>query len=130
MRQAHAQVADRALHLETLVEERTAKLQETIGELEVFSYSIAHDMRSPLRSLQGFSHFLLQEYEEKLDAKARDYLQRMMSSAARMDRLIRDVLNYSQIVRGDLALEPVDLGALLRGIIETYPAFQQGWHER
>jgi PAS domain S-box-containing protein len=109
--------------LERLVAQRTAKLQETIGELESFSYSIAHDMRAPLRSLQGFSEILLEEYEGKLDMEGQVFLRRIVMAAARMDRLIQDVLTYSRVMRGELPQDRVDVGQLLRDIVDTYPTF-------
>lgn len=111
--------------LERTVTERTARLIETIGELEAFSYSIAHDMRAPLRSLQSFGKFLEDEYGNKLDSTAQGYLRRITGSADCMDRLIQDVLNYSKIVRSELPIEPVDIESLLRGIIESYPGLQK-----
>jgi PAS domain S-box-containing protein len=111
--------------LEQTVAERTAKLRETIGELEAFSYSITHDLRAPLRALQSFSIILEQEQAAKLDAAAKDYLHRIATSAHRMDKLIQDVLTYSQVLRTDLELEPVDVSKLLRGMIESYPNFQE-----
>ena len=121
--EANAQLADRATHLDALVNQRTQKLVETIGDLEAFSYSIAHDMRAPLRSLQGFSKILLKEFGPSLEPEAQDYLHRIAKSASRMDKLIQDVLNYSKLVRGDLSSEPVDLEALVKGILDTYPMF-------
>ena len=109
--------------LQALVEQRTAKLTETIGELEAFSYSIAHDMRAPLRSLQGFSDILLTEYADKLDDEGQQFLNRIAKSAARMDKLIQDVLNYSRVVRSDFPLGPVDVAQLLEGILDSYPMF-------
>lgn len=109
--------------LERSVAERTAKLRDTIGELEAFSYSIAHDMRAPLRSLYGFSDVLLTEHAHRLDCEGQEYLRRIHAAAARMDRLIQDVLNYSRIVRGEARLYRIDLNVLLRGILETYPMF-------
>jgi signal transduction histidine kinase/HAMP domain-containing protein len=123
LRQAHAQLADKANQLETLVERRTAKLRETIGELEAFSYSIAHDMRAPLRALQGFSDLLLTDYAGKLDQDGQRYLSRIANAADRMDKLIQDVLNYSRVVQSDFPLARVDVAELLRGIIDTYPNF-------
>jgi signal transduction histidine kinase len=123
LKEIHAQLADRATQLESLVEQRTVKLRETIAELEAFSYSIAHDMRAPLRALQGFSDILLDDYSGKLDAEGQRYLQRISASADRMDRLIQDVLSYSRVVRSDFPLEPVDVSRLLRGILDTYPLF-------
>lgn len=107
--------------LEQAVAERTARLREIVGELEAFSYSMAHDMRAPLRSLQGFSDVLISECGDKLDDECKGYLRRIAGGAARMDKLIQDVLNYSRIVRADLPLETVDLKELLQGIAETYP---------
>jgi PAS domain S-box-containing protein len=123
LRTVNSQLADKAAHLESLVQQRTAKLRETIGELEAFSYSIAHDMRAPLRSLQGFSDILLNDYGDKLDSDGQRFLKRIAASAGRMDKLIQDVLNYSRVVRGELPLETVDLDALLHEIVDTYPAF-------
>jgi signal transduction histidine kinase len=123
LREAHAQLAEKALQLEELVEQRTAKLTETIGELEAFSYSIAHDLRAPLRSLQGFSDILLAEYADKLDEGAQEHLQRIVKSAARMDRLILDVLNYSSVVRSEFPMTVIDVVPLLQGILESYPMF-------
>jgi PAS domain S-box-containing protein len=109
--------------LERIVAERTVKLRDTIGELESFSYSIAHDLRAPLRSLQGFSDILLSEHAEHLDSEGQGFLRRIATAAGRMDKLIQDVLNYSRIVRGESPLERVPVEPLLRSIVETYPMF-------
>jgi PAS domain S-box-containing protein len=121
LRDAHALLTDKASHLESLVQQRTARLREIIGELEAFSYSIAHDMRAPLRSLQGFSDALSSDYADKIDAEGQSYLRRISKSAARMDQLIQDVLSYSRVVRGEWPFEPVDVAQLLQGIADTYP---------
>jgi signal transduction histidine kinase len=110
--------------LEQLVRERTAKLQEMVDELEHFSYSITHDMRAPLRSMQGFGQMLSQECAGCLEGERKDYLRRIISAASRMDRLITDALTFSKTVQQDLTLEPLDPARLLRGIIECYPEFQ------
>lgn len=110
--------------LENMVAERTATLRETVGELEAFSYSIAHDMRAPLRGMQGFARILVEEHAGQLDAKALDCLQRIISSACRLDRLIQDVLNYSKIIKMQIQIEPLDLDRLTRDIIEAYPGWQ------
>ena len=107
--------------LEQTVRERTARLRETVHELEAFSYSIAHDMRAPLRAMQGFAAILDQEYASKLDTTARSYLQRLVTASGRMDRLIVDILNYSKVVRGELELAPVDVQLLIGTIVESYP---------
>jgi PAS domain S-box-containing protein len=110
-----------ALQLERLVQERTRELRQTIKELEGFSYSVSHDMRAPLRAMQSFSQFLVEEYTSKLDEQGVHYLQQIMRSAVRLDRLIQDVLSYTKIIHGKLPMEPVDLDRLVRDIVETFP---------
>ncbi len=100
------------------------KLQEAVGELEHFSYTITHDMRAPLRAMRGLGSILLEECSTCSHGTRRDYLRRIADSAERMDKLITDALQYSGVVRQQLHLEPVDTGALLRGILESYPQFQ------
>ncbi len=111
--------------LEAVVAQRTLKLRETVAELEAFSYSIAHDLRAPLRSMSGYAAILLSDHGARLDAEARDFLQRIEASAERLDRLIQDVLNYSKVVRGDMDLERVDFGALAEEIILSYPHLRE-----
>jgi PAS domain S-box-containing protein len=110
--------------LERLVAERTAKLQELVWELEHFSYTITHDMRAPLRAMQGFAEMLHESWGSWREEEAKGFLQRIRTSAGRMDALITDALNYSRTVREELALSPVDVGALLRGMLDSYPEFQ------
>jgi two-component system CheB/CheR fusion protein len=124
LRHAHALLADRADQLEHAVAERTAKLQETIGELEAFSYSVTHDMRAPLRAMQSFALILAQDCSNQVSAEGRNYIRRIQMAAERMDRLILDVLTYSQIVRSDLPLTVVNVKRLLDGILESYPHLQ------
>lgn len=124
LRLAQAQLADRAAQLEALVAERTARLQETVGELEHFSYSITHDMRAPLRAMQGFCGMLLEDEGERLTPKSTDYLRRVMEAAVRMDALIRDSLQYAKVVREKIPLACVEPASVLRGILESYPNLQ------
>jgi PAS domain S-box-containing protein len=121
---AQVQLADHAVQLEQLVTDRTAKLQETIGELEHFSYTITHDMRAPLRAMKGFGGELLRESGSRLPPASADYLRRIMDAAERMDALIRDALQYTRIVRGDIPLTPVEPTLVLHGILESYPSLQ------
>lgn len=116
-------LAERRAELERLVAERTARLQETITELESFSYSISHDLRAPLRAMTGFGELLEQECGDRIGAEGRDYLRRIIAASRRMDRLTQDVLVYSRVSRTELSLVPVELGALVEGIVETYPQF-------
>ncbi|HLP25766.1 MAG TPA: PAS domain-containing protein [Acidobacteriota bacterium] len=111
-------------HLEETVRHRTARLQETIAELESFSYSISHDMRAPLRAMQTYARFLEEEYRSQLEGDGRVYLTRIIAAADRLDRLIRDVLDYSRIAREDLPVEPVDVNELIDELIGTYPQFR------
>jgi PAS domain S-box-containing protein len=109
--------------LEKLVTERTAKLQELIEDLEHFSYTITHDMRAPLRAMRGFAELASRTFG-KSEEEARELLGKISASAERMDALIRDALNYSQSVRQVLPLEDIDTGALVRGMLDSYPELQ------
>ncbi len=112
--------------LEALVAERTAKLEELVGELEHFSYSITHDMRAPLRAMQGFAELMTEACATCPQKEPREFLRRINTSAARMDALITDALSYNRAVRQELALSPVNARALLCGMIESYPELQPG----
>lgn len=124
VRKARDELAATNMALEKRVLERTAKLRETIGELEHFSYTITHDMRAPLRAMEAFGSILRQEYGHKLDDAGQGFIRRIIDSAKRMDALVTDALNYSKIVRAELMLCPLDPGALLSSMVETYPEFQ------
>lgn len=121
--------AQSALHrhakdLESIVAERTSKLRETVAELERFSYSLSHDMRAPLRAMQGFAQIVDDEYGPGLDEVGRNYLRRITAAAGRLDQLIRDVLSYTHVVREDVRLEPLQVAPLLRQLIAENPALQ------
>jgi PAS domain S-box-containing protein len=122
--QTQKKLKQHAANLEQMVAERTVRLTEAIGELESWSYSIAHDMRAPLRSMQGFSQLLRESYAGKLDATADNYLLRIATSAERLDSLIQDVLNYSKLVRGDWPIEQIDPQSLIEEMLATYPNLQ------
>jgi signal transduction histidine kinase len=109
--------------LETLVGERTARLQELVDELEHFSYSITHDLRAPLRAMQGFAGILVQECSGLSEEHA-GYLGRIVESASRMDRLITDALSYTRAVRSNLPLGRVDTQRLFEGIAKSYPSLR------
>jgi len=118
---AKNQIGRHALELEQVVAERTIKLRETIGELEGFSYSVSHDMRAPLRAMQSFASYLVDEYSDKLDEQGVNYLHQIMRSAVRLDRLIQDVLSYTRILHAKVPLERVELDRLVRDLVETFP---------
>ncbi|MDB6015665.1 MAG: hypothetical protein JWR19_154 [Pedosphaera sp.] len=121
LHEAKDRLADRAGELERLVTERTEKLRETVGELEGFSYSVSHDMRAPLRAMQSYAHYLLDEYGSQLDEQGVKYLQQIKRSAVRLDRLIQSVMSYTNILHARLPVERVNLDRLVREIIETFP---------
>jgi signal transduction histidine kinase len=110
--------------LEKAVDERTTRLREVISELEQVSYALVHDMRAPLRAMQGFARILAEETAELSLAQQKDYLGRIITASTRLDKLIEDSLTYNRTVLRILPLQAVVLSRLLRGLIETYPAFQ------
>lgn len=106
--------------LETAVAERTAQLRDSVAQLEAFSYSLAHDLRAPVRAIQGFVHLAL----ELPGAEAWDgtgLLQRVVAAAARMEELIQDVLNLNRVASRPMTLSPMDVEAMVREIIAEHP---------
>jgi PAS domain S-box-containing protein len=102
------------LLLERRVAERTAQLQAANAELEAFTYSVSHDLRAPLRAIDGFSRLLLEEHAGELGAEAQRLLGIVRSSTGQMDQLITDLLALSRVSRSDLRLERVDMQAQAR----------------
>ena len=105
--------------LERRVAERTSELEAANHELETFSYSVSHDLRTPLRGIDGFAAALNAEYGERLDAQGQRYLQRIRSGTQRMSALIDDMLNLSRLNRAALRDEAIDLAALAREVAST-----------
>lgn len=95
-------------------------------ELEAFSYSVSHDLRAPLRSIDGFSQALLEDYTERLDEQGRDYLHRVRAASQRMAQLIDDMLKLSRVTRAELSREEVDLSALAQEIAVELRRAQPG----
>lgn len=91
------------------LERQVAVLDGANRELDAFSYSISHDLRAPLRAMQGFSETLLEDYGERLDAAGQDYARRIVAASRRMDQLILDLLAFSRLSRTEVRLEPVSL---------------------
>jgi light-regulated signal transduction histidine kinase (bacteriophytochrome) len=98
------------------LEQSSAQLAATNKELEAFSYSVSHDLRSPLRSIDGFSQALLEDYTDKLDATAQDYLRRLRNASQKMGELIDGLLKLSRLTRSEMHRENVDLSALAEEI--------------
>lgn len=103
----------RHFQIEVSVKARNEELRELNRELQAFSYSVAHDLRAPLRSMEGFSRILLNEYRDRLDAQGRDFLTRINTSAHKMDWIINDLLRLSKIARQGLSIERVDLSRIV-----------------
>lgn len=99
-----------------LLLERESALRGLNRELEAFSYSVSHDLRAPLRSIDGFSQALLEDYDDKLDATGRQYLMRSRAAAQRMAQLIDDILMLSRVTRAGLRPSAVDLSAVAQEI--------------
>jgi signal transduction histidine kinase len=112
--------------LERRVAERTAQLEAANKELASFSYSVSHDLRGPLRSMDGFSQVLLEDYGGKLDEEGKDALGRIRAASQRMGALIDDLLRLSQVTRADLNLTQVDLSAIAREIADGLDREQSG----
>ncbi|MFA5181653.1 MAG: PAS domain S-box protein [Syntrophales bacterium] len=100
--------------LEERVRDRTAQLEAANRELEAFSYSVSHDLRAPLRGIDGFSQALLEDYGEILDDQGKGYLDRVRRAAQHMGQLIDDLLKLSRVTRSDFKYEEVNLSAIVR----------------
>jgi len=98
--------------LEQKVKERTSQLEDANKELEAFSYSVSHDLREPLRGIDGFSQALLEDYTEVLDDQGKHYLNRIRAATKRMGQLINDILDLSRLNRTPLAIKEVDLSLM------------------
>ncbi len=107
--------------LERRVEERTARLQELNAELEAFSYSVSHDLRAPLRSMETYARVLRDEHAENLSEEGKYFAERIVKNAEKMDRLMRDVLAFSRLTRAEMCLEALDLDTVLGDVLEQYP---------
>lgn len=104
--------------LERKVEERTRELSLYTNELEAFSYSVSHDLRAPLRSIDGFSQLLLEDYDDRLDDRGKDYLARIRASSQKMGSLIESLLRLSKITRKEIRMETVDLSSMADAILK------------
>ena len=108
------------------LEDANRELEGTNRELEAFSYSVSHDLRAPLRAIDGFSQILQEDYEGVLDDEGLDYLGRVRAASRQMATLIDDLLDLSRVGRRPLRREPVDLAGLATGIIEELKETQPG----
>lgn len=108
--------------LESRVAERTAQLRQANQELEAFSYTVSHDLKAPLRGIDGYSQLLVEEYGERLDEDGRQFIRRIRHGVQLMGELINDLLEYSRMERRDMATEPVSLLPLVQQVLDGYDA--------
>lgn len=106
-----------------VIQKLNQELQEANHELEAFSYTVSHDLRSPLRALKGYAEVLLDDYGEHLGVEARNCLDCLQRAAISMDRLTQDLLNYTRVVRQPLELESISVGAVLTEIMAMNPQY-------
>ncbi|NEQ34086.1 MAG: PAS domain S-box protein [Leptolyngbya sp. SIO4C5] len=104
--------------LEERVLQRTQQLENLNQELQAFTYSVSHDLRAPLRAMQGFSHALLEDNQEQLDPLGQEYVGRIQQAAAALDQLIQDLLVYSRLGQAEISLQPVSLERILAEVVQ------------
>ncbi len=125
-RKAEEEVKTLNQDLERRVSDRTAQLEVANKELESFAYAVSHDLRSPLRSMEGFSSILAERYGQVLDEKGLDYLSRIRESTRRMGQLIEDLLGLSRVTRSPLVRKDIDLSELARDIASEVLEAREG----
>jgi PAS domain S-box-containing protein len=120
LKNAQDRLRSHAEELEIRVRDRTARLQESIAELEAFSYSLSHDMRAPLRAIQSLTEIVVEDYGDRIPEGV-PHLKKVIDAAARLDRLVQDVLSFTRLSRAEIQVGPVDVEALVRGILHERP---------
>jgi len=120
--QLREQLQRYAEELEQRVSERTAQLEETNQELEAFTYSVSHDLRAPLRTMQGFAQALLEDCGEQLEDFCRSYIDSIIGDAVQMNGLINDLLEYSRLTRTQINLQPTDLDTVVNQALKQLTA--------
>jgi signal transduction histidine kinase len=119
---------EKEAELEQRIADRTAQLEAANRELEAFSYSVSHDLRSPLRAMEGFSRILLEDYAPHLTSDAAHYLQIIRASTQQMERLIDDLLIFSRQSRQPLHKQPLATADLVRKALQSLSREQEGRH--
>jgi PAS domain S-box-containing protein len=116
---ARKESEDRIQHLNSELQQRVLALTEINKELEAFNYSISHDLRAPLRSMQGFAAALMEECAQQLSREGKDYANRIVNSASFMDRLLHDLLEYSRLTQSELELLPMNPATALERVVAS-----------
>lgn len=116
------QLQEYAAHLEQRVADRTTELAETNQELEAFTYSVSHDLRAPIRTIQGFATALLEDCGNQLEEYCQSYIDSIIDDAVQMDGLIRDLLNYSHLTRAQITLQPTSLDEIVEEALKQLTA--------
>ena len=124
--QAQAEIRTLNAELEARVEQRTAELVVANKNLEAFTYSVAHDLRSPLRALSGYSEALVEDYGDRLDEAGLGFVERIQAASERMSALIDDLLLLARVSRAEMSLGPVDLSAEVADIAAELQAREPG----
>lgn len=130
-KRVESELLDYKNHLEELVNERTLELSNLNKELESFSYSVSHDLRAPLRAINGFSTMLYEDNASSLNEESENYLKRIVKASVKMERLIDDLLQISRVTRADLKKEEINLSTLaedvLKNLLNENPERQIKW---
>jgi PAS domain S-box-containing protein len=121
-KRAEAELQQHREHLKDLVAERTAELEAKSRELETFAYSVSHDLKAPLRGIDGYSRLLLDDHAAQLDDEGRTFLHTIRSAANQMDELINDLLDYSRLERRSMHTVAVDLPGLVEAVVAEFAA--------
>lgn len=119
LKSVEAEIRGLNLSLEEKVRERTARMSEALRELETFAYTVAHDLRGPLRSMNQFSEILIDEFASRLGPEGMDYARRIGRAAERMDHLTRDLLEYSRLARAEVLIEPLQLRSVVQEVLSS-----------
>ena len=129
-RRVEAELQEYRDRLQELVQSRTAELEFTMRELESFTYSVSHDLRAPLRAMDGFARILLEDYGERMDGEAKRLIGVICANTRRMGLLIEDLLSLSRVGRKELDSRPVDMTSLAGAVLEEVRKGVPGWPGR
>jgi signal transduction histidine kinase len=119
-KRAEAEVRELNERLEQRVRERTESLRQAVAQMEEFSYSVSHDLRSPLRAIQGYAQILARDVGDRLGPEGLSYVERILAAGGRLDRLTQDVLTYTRVTREGIEMGDVDLDTLVPALVEEY----------